>query len=411
MFSPQSKNYLHRTSHFDNPNPEITYKRIMGLFMVLMVIVSAVCYNLAYDILGYPFAWWTTLIYSGATLAGLAWLLYSGDYFFFKHLQFVLLLVLPPAAQWLHGGYNTGSGFILVSFLAPIGALIFNEYRAARLYFALYIAFLLWCGAAEYYFPGSSDRPSPGVRILFFEINFILTTGIVYYLMERSLRYQADLQAMLLEENKKSDALISNLLPQETADEIKSTGFAKAKSYATATVLFSDFVGFSAFARTLSAEELVEQIDFFFGAFDEIVRRNGLEKIKTIGDSYMCAGGLPTPKDGHVSDMIRAAIEMRAFVARHRPAKMAQFGYPFDIRIGIHTGHMVAGVVGNSKIAYDIWGEAVNIASRIERLCDPGRICISKATYDMVNDEFRCSYRGRFPARHVGEVDIYCVEP
>lgn len=410
MFSPQLKSFLHRTFHFDNPNPEITNKRILGLFLVIMVMASAVCYNLAYDMLGYSFVWWTTLVYCGATVAGLIWLLYSGNYFFFKHLQFILLLVLPPVAQWLRGGYTAGSGFILISFLAPIGALIFNEWRAARFYFAFYIILLLGGGMMEYCFAAVADTPSPRVRILFFEINFILTTAIVYYLMEKSLRFQTDLQAMLVEENLKSDALISNLLPDETAEEIKSTGYAQAKSYPVATVLFTDFVGFSAFARTLSAEELVEQIDFYFGAFDEIVRRNDLEKIKTIGDSYMCAGGLPTPKDAHVYDMLKAAVEMREFVAKNRPAKMARFNYPFDIRIGIHTGHMVAGVVGNSKIAYDIWGETVNIASRIERLCEPGRICISKATYDLVRDRFRCSYQGRFPARHVGEVDIYYVE-
>lgn len=410
MFSPRLKKFLHRTLHVENPNPEITYKRIMGLFLVVMVMVSTVCYNLAYDILGYSIPWWTTVTYCSATLAGLLWLFYSGDYFFFKHLQFVLLLVLPPVAQWLHGGYSAGSGFIFVSFLAPLGALIFNEWRAARYYFASYVLLLTGCGTLEYFFLQPAYSPSPAVRIIFFEVNYLLTTGIVYYLMERSLRYQIALQSLLVEENKKSDALISNLLPQETADELKSTGFAKAKSYPAATVLFTDFVEFSALARVLSAEQLVEQIDFYFGAFDEIVCRYGLEKIKTIGDSYMCAGGLPTQKEAHAHDMVRAALEIRRFVARHRAAKMAQFGYPFDIRIGIHTGHVVAGVVGNSKIAYDIWGETVNIASRIEQLCEPCRIGISQATYALVKDDFKCSYRGRFPARHVGEVDIYYLE-
>ncbi|MBK7937295.1 MAG: adenylate/guanylate cyclase domain-containing protein [Lewinellaceae bacterium] len=381
----------------------------MGLFLVIMVMASTVCYNLAYEVLGYPFAWWTTLTYCTATIAGLIWLLYSGNYFFFKHLQFTLLLLLPPAAQLIHGGYTAGSGFILVSFLAPIGALIFNEWRAARVYFALYIVFLLGCGAWEYFFPPGQQHP-PEVQTLFFEVNMILTTAIVYYLMERSLLYQTELQSILIAENKKSDALISNLLPQETADEIKATGLARAKSYPAATVMFTDFVEFSAFARTLSAEKLVEQIDFYFGAFDEIVRRNGLEKIKTIGDSYMCAGGLPTPKNSHVHDVVKAALEIRQSVHRHRAEKLAQFGYPFDIRIGIHTGHVVAGVVGNSKIAYDIWGETVNIASLMEQLCEPGRISISEATFALVKNDFSCTFRGRFPSRHIGEVAIYYTE-
>ncbi|MEZ4968044.1 MAG: adenylate/guanylate cyclase domain-containing protein [Saprospiraceae bacterium] len=409
MLSPQLKNFLHRTLHFDNPDPEITYKRILGLLMVVMVMVTAVCYNLAYEVLGYALPWWPTLCYCGATVAGLAWLLYSGDYFFFKHLQFVLLLLLPPAVQALHGGFQAGSGFVLVAFLAPLGALIFNEWRAARYYFAAFIVLQFACGLFEYFSPDPVRLPDMGVSILFFELNFIVTTGIVYYLMDRSLKYQTELQAILQEEHRKSDALISNLLPRETAEELKSTGYARAKSYPTATVMFTDFVEFSSFVRSLRAVDLVEQIDYYFSAFDEIIRRHGLEKIKTVGDMYMCAGGLPTPKASHAHDMIAAALDIRRFVDRHRDRQLQRFGYPFDMRIGIHNATLLAGVVGNRKIAYDIWGETVNIASRIGRLCEPGQICISAATHELVASDFPCRFGGRFPAKHIGEVDIYYV--
>lgn len=409
MISPQIKDFLHRKFHFANPDPEVTDKRIIGLFLVGMIMLSAVLYNVLYDALGYPFNWWTTRVYCLATIAGIAWLLYSGNYFFFKHLQFLLFLVLPPVAQIIHGGYTAGSGFVLVSFLAPLGALIFNEWKAARWYFAAFVALQVICGTIEYFLGQPSVGTPHGISVLFFEANFILTTSIVYYLMDRSLRFQASLKQMLLEENEKSEALINNLLPKEVADELKSTGYATAKTYPSATVLFTDFAGFSAFARTLSAEALVKEIDFYFGAFDEIVKRHGLEKIKTIGDSYMCAGGLPTPKSTHVHDTVRAALEIRDFVRRHSEEKRSAFGYAFDMRIGIHTGQVIAGVVGSSKIAYDIWGETVNIASRMERLCEPGEIGISEATHALVKDDFDCSYRGRFPARHIGEVDVFYV--
>lgn len=286
---------------------------------------------------------------------------------------------------------------------------MFAGVRTARRTFFGYLAALLLAGAWEYFAqPDPNNLPS-GVHLLFFEFNFAFTATVAYFLMEGFLKNKSDLLALVRSEHEKADKLLLDILPAETARELKEKGLVKAKSYPAATVMFTDFVGFSAFARVLTAEELVEQIDFYFRAFDDIVARHGVEKIKTIGDSYMCAAGIPVPVTDHACRVVAAAIEISQFVQRQRVVKIAQLGYPFDIRIGIHTGPLVAGVVGSSKIAYDIWGETVNIAARMEQTCEPGCINISEATWALVRDDFDCSYRGRFPAKHIGEVEMYFV--
>lgn len=213
-------------------------------------------------------------------------------------------------------------------------------------------------------------------------------------------------------EKKRSDELLLNILPTETAEELKATGTAKTKTYANVTVMFTDFKNFTQTAELLSAEELVELINFCYGEFDRIVSKYNVEKIKTIGDSYMCAGGLPVANETHAIDTSGAAFEMLSFIREYNAARKRD-GLPFfDIRIGLHTGPVVAGIVGTKKFAYDIWGDAVNIASRMESSGEAGRINISESTYERVKNKFTCEYRGKVKAKNKGEIDMYfIVEP
>ncbi len=209
---------------------------------------------------------------------------------------------------------------------------------------------------------------------------------------------------------KQSEELLLNILPSEVAEEIKTTGTAKAKSYTMVTVMFTDFKDFTSVSERVSAELLVDEIHTCFSAFDHIVQKHKVEKIKTIGDAYLCASGLPVSNYTHAVDMLKAAFEIRDYMHQRKKEKEARGEIPFEIRIGIHTGPVVAGIVGVRKYAYDIWGDTVNMASRIESNGEPGKINISGATFELVKDKFDCTYRGKIPAKNKGEIDMYFVE-
>jgi class 3 adenylate cyclase len=209
---------------------------------------------------------------------------------------------------------------------------------------------------------------------------------------------------------KLSDKLLLNILPEEVAEELKAKGSADSKLIDNVTVLFTDFKGFTQLAEKLSPTELVSEINECFSAFDHIMLKHNVEKIKTIGDSYMAAGGLPTPNNTHAGDVVEAALEIQQYMLDYR-AKREQAGdLFFEMRIGIHTGPVVAGIVGVKKFAYDIWGDTVNIASRMESSGEPGKVNISGATYTLVNDKFNCTHRGKIQAKNKGEIDMYFVE-
>ncbi len=211
-------------------------------------------------------------------------------------------------------------------------------------------------------------------------------------------------------EKKRSDELLLNILPEETAEELKETGKAKVKSFDMITVMFTDFKNFTLAAEKLTPEELVSEINYCYSEFDKIITKHGIEKIKTIGDSYMCAGGVPVSNNTHPFDVINAGLDMQDFIEKNKHDRIAK-GLPyFELRLGIHTGPVVAGIVGIKKFAYDIWGDAVNLASRMESSGEVGRVNISEATYNLVKDSFNCIYRGKVYAKNKGEIDMYFVE-
>ncbi len=210
-------------------------------------------------------------------------------------------------------------------------------------------------------------------------------------------------------EKRKSEELLLNILPAEVADELKAKGSADAKLIDEVTVLFTDFKGFTQLSEKLSPQTLVAVVNECFSAFDHIMQRYGVEKIKTIGDAYMAAGGLPTPNNTHADDVVRAALEIQQYMHEHKLKKEAAGELFFEIRIGIHTGPVVAGIVGVKKFQYDIWGDTVNTASRMESSGEVGKVNISGATYELIKDKFNCVYRGEVQAKGKGNMQMYFV--
>ena len=214
----------------------------------------------------------------------------------------------------------------------------------------------------------------------------------------------------LMDEKKKSDDLLLNILPAETAEELKAFGKTKAKRYESVTVFFSDFKDFTVISEQLEPEELVAEIDYCFRMFDKAMDKYGLEKIKTVGDAYMCAGGIPSDNKANAVQVIKAALEIQISleaIAEDRKAENRPF---FETRIGIHTGPVVAGIVGIKKFAFDIWGDTVNIAARLEDNSEVGKVNISQNTYELVRDHFHCTYRGKVKAKNKGQIDMYFVD-
>ena len=217
-------------------------------------------------------------------------------------------------------------------------------------------------------------------------------------------------KANVEKEKERSDNLLLNILPAEVAEELKQKGTADAKQFDQVTVMFTDFKDFSKISEKLSPAELVAEIHTCFKAFDEIIGRHNIEKIKTIGDSYMCVGGLPVSNSTHAYDVVNAAIEIQEFILRHLEVKKMQGKEIFEIRIGVHTGPVIAGIVGVKKFAYDIWGDTVNTASRMESSGEVGKVNISDTTYELVKDKFTCTHRGKIMAKNMGEIDMFFVE-
>jgi class 3 adenylate cyclase len=216
--------------------------------------------------------------------------------------------------------------------------------------------------------------------------------------------------AQLHSEQRKSDELLLNILPRKIADELKQTGKIKPVYYESASVLFTDFKDFTKLAEQLTPEALVDELDYCFSYFDMVIEAHSLEKLKTIGDSYMCVGGIPTTTSTHAVDAVLAALHIQAFMDWRRQEKMLNNQPYWEIRIGIHSGSLLAGVIGKKKFSYDVWGDAVNIASRMESASIPGAINISQATFELVKDFFECEYRGKVAARNKGDIDMYFVK-
>ena len=245
--------------------------------------------------------------------------------------------------------------------------------------------------------------------------NFLYATGIGLFLTFllamgwfRRYRYIKRTNLIIDKERKKSDHLLLNILPEETANELKQNGKVKAKKFDSVSVLFTDFKEFTHFADNLSPEKVVESVGYYFSKFDEIIERHGLEKIKTIGDAYMCAGGLPYPSEDHALKTLRAALEIVKFVKECKNKHDLNIAH-FEVRIGVNSGPVVAGVVGSKKFAYDIWGDTVNIAARMESNSEPGKINISENTYALIKNDFTCQYRGKMEVKNKGKMSMYFV--
>jgi adenylate cyclase len=317
---------------------------------------------------------------------------------------FVLLILAFLCANMLgNAGSRGGAHYYLVPALVIAVILSGSRRRTAAAVFVFGAATLALLMLEELRPALFTAYASPRERFYDVAGNFLFVqvfTGALVALLSGGLN----------RERGRSDALLLNVLPEPVARELKLYGRVEPRDYESASVLFTDFVGFTQIAEGFTPQRLVEELDFCFRRFDEIVSRHNLEKIKTIGDAYMAVGGVPEANGSHARDCVLAALEIARFVAETRAARAAAGLHYWDVRVGVHTGELVAGVIGREKFSYDVWGDTVNTASRMESSGAPGRVNVSRATHELVRDIFECEYRGLVEAKGKGEVEMFFVK-
>jgi class 3 adenylate cyclase len=240
----------------------------------------------------------------------------------------------------------------------------------------------------------------------------VILVGFSFLLFYNRRKNQqlAEKNKLIEEEKKKSEELLLNILPQDVVDELKSQGKTNAKSYQMASVLFADIKDFTRISESMSPEDLVSSLDAYFEAFDRIVEGSKVEKIKTIGDAYVCVGGVPVANENNPEEVVRMGLEFQRAVLRLKEEREKTGSQCFDVRIGVHTGPLVAGVIGIKKFGYDIWGDTVNMAARMQQYGEPYKVNISQDTYAIVKDKFACIHRGKMEIKGKGLIDLYFVD-
>jgi adenylate cyclase len=363
-----------------------------------LVTVLSVIWVGTYLALGLPRSAAIPFTYQVVSVVTLVVFARTKDYRFFRFIQIVIIFLLPFLLQWSLGGYVSSSAVSLWALVGVFGALFFYSARDAVPWFLVFVGLTIFSGLIDPRLAASAPTIPMGVQVSFFVLNILGVSLTAYLLLQYSVRAR---DAALAQ----SDGLLLNVLPRSIADRLKRDPGVIAERYDDVTVLFADIADFTPFAERTSPEQVVGVLDEIFSAFDQLALQRGLEKIKTIGDAYMVAGGLPEPRADHVEAVAELALEMQAEFAR----LCESLGLGLAIRIGIDTGPVVAGVIGRHKFTYDLWGDTVNTASRMESHGVAGRIQVTDTTYRHLQDHYRFEERGEVEVKGKGLQRTYLL--
>ncbi len=376
-------------------------KRVLVAVSALVAFI-AILWGALYLVFDEPVAAIMPLLYSGAVAWNLVAYAVTRRYRWFRFVQLFLILVLPFLLQLALGGFVSASAVIIWSLLAPLGALAMSGRRQAILWFGAYVGLVV---AAELIQPSLQiDNNLPdSIIAAFFVMNILAPTGVAFFALHYFVGQKDEAFEMLGVEREKSERLLLNVLPKEIAELLKEDDQTIATLFPDISVLFADVVGFTPLSQGLSPEQLVDLLNEIFSFFDSLVDKYGLEKIRTIGDAYMVASGVPVPRDDHAHALARMALEMNEY----RSTNHSSITQPLVFRLGLSSGPAVAGVIGKAKFQYDVWGDTVNTASRMESHGVPGRIHLSPSTYGLIKDEFVCEPRGVVEVKGKGPMETW----
>jgi adenylate cyclase len=340
-----------------------------------------------------------TLGYSALSAVALAHLLLTRRVAVAAVLQMVGLLLAPVFIQWSMGGFVASGAIVLWSLLAPLCALVFRGPRMAVWWFGAYALLVLVAAAKDI------DQGATLQQVLLYCENVLLVSSLGFISLRFFVVERDKALAALQREQQRSESLLLNILPSPIAERLKAGSQTIADGYAEATILFADLVGFTRMSTTVSPEQLVVMLNRLFSRFDELSGRFGVEKIKTIGDAYMACAGVPVARPDHAEAVADMALAMREALQEHN----REFGSSLQIRIGINSGPVVAGVIGLRKFIYDLWGDTVNLASRMESNGVPDRIQVSAATWERLRDRYDFEARGDIDVKGIGSVKAYLL--
>ena len=374
---------------------EIALQKRLTVALSLVIVPLAFFWGGIYLAVGAPVAAAIPLSYSVITPINTAVFAFTRHIGFYRFSQLLMFLFLPWLLMMSLGGFKNSSAVIIWATLAPLAALLLEDLRQAVFWLLGLVALLILSGVVQ---PSLSAPALPEQFVTWF---FVLNIGAVISLGFATLYYFVGQRNFFQE---RSEMLLLNILPKEISEALKSGPRTIAAHYDAASILFADVVSFTPMAATMTPLRLVDLLNEVFQCFDELVEKYDLEKIKTIGDCYMVAAGVPRTRPDHAKALVRLALDMQAAIAAREFG-----GRRLAFRIGINSGPVVAGVIGRKKFSYDLWGAAVNVASRMETYGQSGSIQITRSTYELIKDDFVLQPKGTIAVRGAGDLEIWHV--
>ena len=386
-------------------------RKSLLIFACAFMNLAVVLWLAIYWMMGLHFSANVPLGYQLISVASLIYYFKTGRFEPFRFVQLSLFLFAPFIMQWSIGSSVTSSGVMLWALLAPIGALVVSGWRESIPWFIAYVVMTAVSGTFDYFLGSGSDSGMQMKTIgVFFALNFVAMSSIIYFLVRYfvvemdKIKNQLDQQHQLLaEEQKKSERVLLNVLPSSIAQRLKNHDGLIADGHADVTVMFADLVNFTQLTESLSPEQMVALLNTIFSGFDELSEKYGVEKIKTIGDAYMVVGGLTRNRPDYTCDIADLALEMRQFMDNHTELSRFKLG----IHTGIATGPVVAGVIGTKRFIYDLWGDTVNVASRLTDEAVQDVIQVDKMTYNRIRHEYAFEPPATIYVKGKGEMVMY----
>jgi adenylate cyclase len=379
---------------------ETRLRKALLVLIAILILPISFTWAALYVSFGSPWGW-TAVVYAAISIGSILLFARTHDFETLLRIQLVDILLAPTLSMIPIGGISPSGGVGIWGIMAPLGALVFRGAGAGVRWFVLFVGIFLGSGIAGILF-GSPSLPA-WFSNLMLVLNITVGGTMVFTLLALFAKQREEALAALESEHQRAESLLLNILPGSIAERLKSNPKTIADQYTEASVLFADVVDFTPRSRDLPAAEVVGLLDRLFTHFDALAERYDLEKIKTIGDAYMVASGVPTPRPDHAQALANLALDMVDSLR-----KTGECGdLELELRVGINSGPVVAGVIGRKKFLYDLWGDAVNTASRMESQGTPGRIQITDNTYELLRDEFECERRGTVEVKGRGEMETW----